>query len=489
MNKQVLGLYIGDESIAGVVIEQQGRHGKLVAFASISFNEGGPLSTPLDSFFDRLQWQGGECICGFSLAFTSVRNLELPFADRKNIAQALPFELDDQLIHSSDELITDFSILNTEENSSQILAFAVEKALLAGILDQARRHGVDPVVVVPAAVSVADAIGRRLGKEAVMIMHGGANGVELILLGNGGCRACRYLPYALQNTSNQELDVLPVEAFRVVGAGTLQTLGFAHAMGMAADTVDRVIITGALASSRTGCDELSTLLGIRVETIDINSLLDIDPGELTEESLRDPVYSPALCLALHSSGRKAPYNFRQGNFAYRSSLLASRKQVMAAATAATVLVSAIAGFFLVDHSRLTAENNRLQERMEQLYRSQFPSITRVQDPYVQMQVALREVQATETEVPIYAGKQQMLDVLADISARIPERVTLQVSRLVADHKGVRMRGVTETFNNVNEIKGMLSRSPRYSAVKIVSATADAKTKKIRFELQLDIQES
>ncbi len=131
----------------------------------------------------------------------------------------------------------------------------------------------------------------------------------------------------------------------------------------------------------------------------------------------------------------------------------------------------------------------MRQQMEQLYRKQFVGATRIQDPYVQMKVAVREMESSETNMPVYADQQRILGLLADISLRIPDTLSLQVSRMVIDQKAIRMRGMTATFNTVNEIKSLLSQSPLYRDVQIVSATADKKTRKIRFEIQLELGES
>ncbi len=100
--------------------------------------------------------------------------------------------------------------------------------------------------------------------------------------------------------------------------------------------------------------------------------------------------------------------------------------------------------------------------------------------------ALKGIKESELSAPVFAGEKRVLEILADISARIPESISLQVARLVIDQKTVRLRGHTDTFNDVDKIKNALSASSRYESVQIVSATANKKSGKIRFELELEI---
>ena len=80
-------------------------------------------------------------------------------------------------------------------------------------------------------------------------------------------------------------------------------------------------------------------------------------------------------------------------------------------------------------------------------------------------------------------------LLADVSSRIPATLALRVSRLSIDREAVLIKGTTDTFNSVETIKSLLSASPRYKSVQIVSATADKekKTGAIRFEVQLQLE--
>lgn len=83
----------------------------------------------------------------------------------------------------------------------------------------------------------------------------------------------------------------------------------------------------------------------------------------------------------------------------------------------------------------------------------------------------------------------MLEILADISGRIPKDLSLHVSRLVIDQESVQIKGTTDAYNNVDVIKNKLAASTRYVEVKIVSATADKKKGSIRFEIRLQLVEA
>lgn len=122
--------------------------------------------------------------------------------------------------------------------------------------------------------------------------------------------------------------------------------------------------------------------------------------------------------------------------------------------------------------------------MTALYRETFPDATRIVDPLVQMQANVREVQAPSIAIPVLSGDKRILNIMADISSRIPDSVKIQVSRMVIDQESVQIKGIIDTFNDVNLVQNSLRKSPLFTDVAIVSAAADKESGMIRFELRL-----
>ena len=157
------------------------------------------------------------------------------------------------------------------------------------------------------------------------------------------------------------------------------------------------------------------------------------------------------------------------------------------ATAAAVLIGMVAYGF-ISYRSLYNRDKQLREEMITLYKQTFPSVAKVQDPFLEMQAALKSVQGPSSPAPLFVVDKRILGLLADVSARIPAAVTLQVNRLAIDRETIQIKGTTNTFNAVDTIKNNLSASSKYKEVKIVSATADKGKDKesglIRFEIEL-----
>ena len=80
----------------------------------------------------------------------------------------------------------------------------------------------------------------------------------------------------------------------------------------------------------------------------------------------------------------------------------------------------------------------------------------------------------------------VIDLLAELSSRIPVAYKVKVVRLVADAGTVRMKGITSDFNTVDNILKELQKSPYFHDVVISSANQSTKGDEVNFEMKLDI---
>jgi len=78
-----------------------------------------------------------------------------------------------------------------------------------------------------------------------------------------------------------------------------------------------------------------------------------------------------------------------------------------------------------------------------------------------------------------------LEILNDISERVPKDLVVQVDRMVVDQEGIQIRGTTDTFNTVDSIKKGLESSEMYGDVVIASANLDQSGKGVRFEIKMN----
>ena len=500
MGKKTLGIDISDGWITAVLLAQQAKAISLVSFCQLPHKDGEEVESIIRQLCQQAGWNEGICVCGLPLSLLSIRNLSFPFKDVKNIAQTLPFELEEQLIAHVDSLVTDFSLVDTTQSSSRIVAFALEKAFLEQMLG-ALSDEIDPEIITPAVTPIARqvaALHRQAGQD-LLLLHADLSSVTLVLISEGQPLLYRRLSYPEEmvlhhpfNFQQERVVVDNMDAARkgmhLLCASIQRSVDFFCLENTITCQPQRVILTGPLAEVEALHQLIAAALEIPVESADLLTATGIGIPEQSKDQWRGCRFDTALALALQGFEKKKGINFRKDSYAPKRSLLSSKKQLTTALATVAALMVVFLGYSWNDYRNLSGRDRALREQMTAMYKQAFPAATKVQDPYMEMQAALKSVQGPASPAPLFVVDKRVLGLLADVSARIPPSVSLQVSRLAIDRESILIKGTTNTFNAVDAIKNNLSASSRYKEVKIVSATADKGKDKegslIRFEIEV-----
>ena len=499
MGLKSLGIDISDSHVTGVVLEQQRKNLALHASFFLPLPEGADPATHIRLLCRQLDWQEGVSVCGLPLSMLSVRNLALPFKDVKKIAQILPLELEEQLIVPIDSLITDFSVSKKDAAGALIVAFSLERAFLSGLLEEVQDL-VDPDIVTPAMVPlVAQIVKHNRDRQNFLLIHADQHSSTMVLVLNDKAVFYRRLSYPEQmilhppfHVENDQVVISDTaateECIHLFSRLVEQSLNYFRVEHKEEGRPERVVLTGPLAEIAPMAEIIHSVLGLPVEEMDLLAVNAISCPEERRLQWHGQHFDRALSLALQGF-RRAEINFRKEGFAKKRAFFSSRKRLIGALSAVAVLVVCLLGFLGYDYHRLQQRDKALGEEMVTIFKKSFPGVTKVQDPFVEMQARLKSAQGPASPTALLFGNKKVLGLLADISARIPATVALRVSRLAIDRESVLIKGTTDTFNSVEIIKSSLSGSAKFKSVQIVSATADKEKKNgaIRFEVQLQLE--
>jgi general secretion pathway protein L len=500
MGTQTLGIDIADSSLSGVVLDRQRRATQLVDWCSLPLRQGEDVSTSIGRLCEQLGWQGECSFLGLPLSLLSVRNLALPFTDVKKITQALPCELEEQLATPLEQVSYDFCLGRKNGSESALLVFAVERQWLGHVLEGARAC-IDPDGVLPAMVPLAEqaaAVYQESGP--LLLVHGDLHSLDIALITDGTPVFYRRLSYPEQLLiqppfilENDRVTAILPEAEEGIGRLARlveQSLHFFRMESRDATPPKQVLLTGPLAGMEDALiDSMAAALAIPVKRLSLLEHCRVICSSEQRSRWNSPQMDRALAVALSGGKKGGTINLRQGHLAPQKSLLSQRRRVFVPALAALGLLVAGLGYFGATTYGLQQRDTALRQEMTAIFQATFPGVTRIQDPYVEMQAKLKSLQGTETPMPFFVTDAWVIPLLADISRRIPASIPLKVGRLSMDREGVVMRGTTETFNGVESIKSALVGSPRLRNVQIVSATAE-KGKDvglIRFEMQMQLE--
>lgn len=504
MATRILGLDIKEESLCAVVVEQQGTERTVLACGTQEMEGYDQIPAALSALLIQVGYTSGTCIVGLPLSIISLRNLTLPFTDLKKITQVLPLELEEQLLVPMDDQVLDFMVTGRIEAGSRLLVALLEKTNLHTLLPVFEENGLRVPTVVPSLFSQAREYMQGKGNtEPILFLQVDLYGMSVALWSGGSVLFMRNIAYPemvlaepfsphQENLALLDQETVEQNIIRVceIIQSSLYYFGQESEGGIRAQ---KVILSGCLSGDDWWHAIISRELKIDVERA---ALLESIPGMRvspgSKEQCSSCLFDSALALAVSGLKKKkktANLNFLQGEFASGSQLLLSRRSLLAVAVALVLLCTGAIGYLWMDYSQLNTRSTGLQKEMRSIFTETFPEVTRIVDPLVQMQSKLREVQSSEVSLPLFSGEKRVLEILSDISARIPQEISLHVSRLVIDQEAVQIKGTTDAYNNVDVIKNKLAASSRYALVKIVSATADKKNKKIRFEIRLQLAEA
>ncbi|BCO09790.1 hypothetical protein GF1_21660 [Desulfolithobacter dissulfuricans] len=495
MAKRVLGLDVHDDMVHVAVMEQRGGKIRILQAAAVPL-QGEDLAGALTQV--GLEKARSRCavVSAVSPGSCSLRNLFLPFQEQDRIAQVLPLELEEHLLLPPESQVIDFLQTGRRDSGSELLVAALEKQFLQTHLEALQGQGLDPHTVTLHGFALAHQLCQAGLDEDFLLLDLGLYSTTLVLCCGGQVVFLRHIPSGNKLFSGTVMAIegaeVAVEDEQEVRAcveqmctGVERSLAWYGTENQATCTPGRILLSGRLAAVDCVVEAVASCFALPAQRCELAALMGAELSADVEDSWRPGCHDHVLAL-FAGAGKKYPLNFRRQEFAPRRQLLGSRLQKIAAGLVAVALAG-VAGFmYLTEYRRLQATYERLDREMRAIYHQTFPEDTRIVDPYLQMQVKLREVQSPAT-VPAFSAEKRVLRILADISGRIPETITFHVSRMVIDQETVRIKGVTNAFNNVDAIKNRLGSSPLYDQVEILAATVEKDSGMVRFDIRLTLR--
>ncbi len=495
MKRQTLALDIGDDSVTAVVVRHSGQDRRVVACASVELRSREDLDPALAELVGQVPVGDGVCVCGVSLDGVSLRNLRIPFTDRRRIDQVLPLELEDQLPVPVADQVVDYLVTGSGEGGSTLLVACLEKERLGRDLDSLRRAGLRPRLVTLRDLVLASSLLRDPSMpDDFLLLDIGRFSSSILFVHRRRAVFFRrlaispFLPVATADAGTLTGSDRDAGLTRDLCAEIMRSIGLFTISSGTDFQPERVMVGGAPSADPQLVRRISTELAMEALPCDSVETARMQVDTRVQETYQPARMAHALALVRNGGRGRQVVNFLKGEFAPASLLLVSGPQRLAAVAVAVILLVGVLSWLGLGYRGLRDRYDRLGTEMTTMYRETFPGATRIVDPLVQMKANVRDVQAPSIASPLFSGEKRVLNILADISARVPESVRIQVARMVIDQESVQMKGMTDTFNNVNLIQSGLRKSPRFADVAIVSAAADKESGMIRFELRLQLRE-
>jgi len=453
MARRYIGIDIDRHHLRVAVLELQRGKPTLTRVA------GGPCRRPeelpeaLQALLGTAPTGGDRLAAALPASAAFLRWLRFPFAEMRKIEAVLPLELGGQLPIPLDGLFTACLPPEATDGAYEVPAAAVRSDALAELTALFDAAGI-PVQTVDLAPFALAAGFKEECPETVLI-HLGEGETTLTLVRGGRPRDLRLLPGAPPAAPQLLTEATALR--RANGCGELPL---------------------ALVGPGAAPDLLAALRAAG-ETVHVPALKAGGAAVAAE-------FLPAVALARRAAnGKDRLLNLRSGPFALKSEWAALRRRLVAAAVLLVLAAGAGGAAAWLGYAQRVRQAEALKQEMLAVFRGVFPGDPVVVDVPLQMAAKLRELEERVRLVGT-EGSQSPLKVLEEISRRTPAEISVDLRDFAYASDGLRLEGVTSSFEATNLMARALAQSPLFAAVQVTDAKMSLDGGQVDFRMTLDL---
>lgn len=121
-----------------------------IEYAIYVFNEtnhGYELQKTIEISSDESLKEVSDFYLSLPIGLLNFRILKFPFAEKEKLLKVIPFELDNLIIGGVNNVVYDFTVVDSSEDNHMVLAAYLEKKILGGIISKFVSMGIDPRIV------------------------------------------------------------------------------------------------------------------------------------------------------------------------------------------------------------------------------------------------------------------------------------------------------------------------------------------------------
>jgi type II secretory pathway component PulL len=481
MSRKVLGIDIRKESVSAVLVKTSLRESRIDAHAHVPITDPAgdehPFKTALEALCSEIDTDGCDCVVSISADHFSYRILQIPFKDAKKIKMVLPFELEPTVPYPVDDLIIDFIDLESagHNDHTNIIAVAVPNSELTPYLSTLGEIKMDPEMVTLSGLPTALCLANQsdAGKDQLFLKIDKALST-LFIVSNGGVKLIR--SFATPETDDTQASSL--------GAFVRRTLSAFGEISQVEYQPPDMVVTG---SGLNGADfdaDVSNFLDLPVKRLNFADRLSI-PIDGQDNNQWDPaLMDNALALALMEIEGIRGLNFHKGRFVAKKIFIKYKKFLIKTGILAATVLALLFFNVIAKSYTLNRQIDRVNRQLTGIFQETFPEVKRIEDPFRQMQIKVKEVQNNSAFQTASTSQILSIDILNNISKSISESITVDISRMVVSPENVIITGTTDTFEAVDEIKNKLEQIDSFKKVTISSSNKGRSGKEVRFQMKV-----
>lgn len=472
MARRILCLDIRRDGLAAALINTSIKNIQIESFKHVPADPAGlDLLRALQTVRDEMNFAGAACIASLSADLVLFRNFRAPFKEPKKISQILPFEIETALPLPVDELVIDFKVLRNSRNPelTEVFVAAVEQSDLRAHLEDLAQFQLNPEIITLSGYSVA------------AVLAGYADMPQQWVLAEADLQRCNVYAVVQKEICFARSFVLRPETLvqdlrcTFLSAGHTLEIDFSP---------EGIWFSG---DSATLLESLQHGFDIPVKALNILKTVSLKEKIQTAEtpvpaSLSNGAYGLGLCDVI---GAKIP-NFRKGAFAPKRRWLEHKgRLIQSAALAAALLVILLLNGFLKS-SAMEQQIHQIDRQITEVFHAALPEVKKIVDPVHQLKTSLADLRKNELGAVGSNQPIRAVDILNTVSKVIPQNINVTFDTLLIGTDSVLINGDTDTFNSVDEIKGILEKTSLFNKVTISSANLEKSDNRVRFKIRANL---
>ncbi len=482
MSRKVLGIDIRRESVSAVMVKTSLRENRIDAHAFVpipdSEDRENSIRAALGALTREIDIVGCDCVVSIAADHFSFRNLKIPFKNPKKIRMVLPFELEPTIPTPVDDLVIDFIDLESADpgDHTDLIAAAVPQSRLTPYLASLAEIKLDPEVVTVSGLPAALCLAKQAdaGEDRMLLTVDTYCSILFVIEG-GQIRLIRSFPTpAAVESRTQSLCAF---IRRTLAAfGELSRLQF--------QPLD-MVVTGSGLNGLNVENDMAGILKLPVKQLNFAERLMIANDSGAVKPWNSALMDNALALALTEIEALRGLNFHKGQFAAKKFLLKHKKYLTKTGILAAAVLALLFFNVIIESYTLNKQQSRLDRQITAIFQETFPEVTKIVDPYREMQIKVQEAKKNEVFQIVAKPHVRTIDILNNISQKIPDSIVVDITRMVVSPENVLISGNTDTFNSVDDIKSRLEQIDFFQKVTISSANVDRSGKEVRFQLKAE----
>lgn len=492
--KNVLGLDVGAHAIKAVELRQTLRS---LEPAQMRQHPRGlpdlPLSDLIQRFTAMHQLATDHVVAAVPADRISVRSMHFPFRDRKRLTGAVPFEVEGETPFDLEDLVITWEIVGGERTRADLAVAIAPRRAVVERLDALREARCEPRVLEAEGLALANLHAAFSWQGARLVVDVGHASTKLCVVRDGKpllarsiAAAGRHVTEAMARDRNLSIEdaehakcedgvfhlgfdsAVPsaVDVLDRIAREAVRTLEAAEPLlgGASLDPSDGIVLVGGSARLHRFDEYLSERIGIAA------ARPSVPPEGLGAALLAggDPaLFAPALALALRGTSlATTSTDFRQGDLAYRTDFRSYLGRdlrptaVLAGAVGALGLAAAV--------TSVTLESRRadaIRTHIAALYQEAVGSAP-TGNPVTQLGSDLYAARERADFLGVYGGSLSALDLLSELSRRIPTDLEVRLVELNITGRVIRLQVAANNFEAAERLTHVLSAEPPFRTAEV-----------------------